>query len=130
MPNLSEYVAYYVSQLSGPNAEGACYSLVEAGPGALPHVVEAFHGVTDPNAKSALVAVISEYRSAEGVPFLTDLLRDRDAEYWKAALDGLVMVGGPAALEALASTRGRSTPEQREWIDEAIAQIIEAHRPG
>jgi HEAT repeat protein len=129
MANLPEYVEHYVSQLSGPNAEDACHSLVEAGPGALPHVVEAFDGATDPNVRSALVAVISEYRSAEGVPFLTALLRDRDAGYWKAALDGLVMVGGPAALEALASTRGRSTAEQREWIDEAIGQIIEA-RPG
>jgi cellobiose-specific phosphotransferase system component IIA len=61
---------------------------------------------------------------------LERLLRDRSAEIWKAALDGLVMFGGQAALEALVVAKATVTEEQREWIDEAVGQIIEAHRPG
>jgi HEAT repeats len=123
MRHLRKDVEDYVSQLSGSNAEDAWHSLVEAGPAALPHVVQAFERAVDRDVRVALVEVVSEYRSPEAVPFLAALLREPDAKLWKAALDGLVMVGGSAAFNALASTRLTSLPEQRDWIDEAMSQI-------
>ena len=128
MQDLREYIDDYVSQLSGPTADDAWHGLVEAGSAALQHVVRAFAAATDANVRLALVQVVSEWRSVEGVPFLAAQLRDSDAAIWKAALDGMVTAGGPAALEALHFASGRSTPEQREWIDEAIEQILDPQR--
>lgn len=91
---------------------------------------QAVDAASDSHVRTALVQVISEYRSAEGVPFLEALLRDHHAEIWKSALDGLVMVGGQAALDALGVAKTTATPQQREWIDEAVGQIIKAHRPA
>ena len=88
-------------------------------------MVQAFERAVDSDAKIALVEVISQYRSPDGVSFLAGLLREPNAKLWKTALDGLVMVGGSAALNALASVRPTSRPEQRAWIDEALSQITE-----
>jgi len=130
MFNLEDYVSHYVAQLAGPNHENAWHSLVEVGSTALPLVVEALGAASDPRVRFSLVTVISEYRSAEAVPVLGRLLRDRNAGIWKAALDGLVTAGGQAALDALASAKADAGPQQREWIDEAVGQITEARRPG
>ena len=111
-------------------ADDAWHSLVEAGPTALPEVVRAFGAASDPCVKAHLVQVISEYQSSECVPFLEALLRNPDGDLWKQALDGLVMIGGKTALDALTATKVTMTPERQEWIDEAIAQIVEGQKPG
>jgi HEAT repeat protein len=130
MRDLEEYVRHYVRELSGSKAENAWHSLVEAGPTALPYLVNAFEAATEPRVRVSLVQVIAQYRSAERVPFLETLLRDGKPEIWKAALDGLVMCGGTAALAALRAARAITTSEKRQWIDEAVGQITETHRPG
>jgi hypothetical protein len=111
MRDLREYVDDYVSQLSGPMADDAWHSLVEAGPTALPEVVRAFGAASDPSVKAYLVQVISEYRSSECVPFLETLLRNPDGDLWKRALDGLVMIGGKTALDALTIAKVSIAPE-------------------
>jgi hypothetical protein len=111
-------------------ADDAWHSLVEAGPTALPEVVRAFGAASDPSVKVYLLQIISEYRSSECIPFLEALLRNPDGDFWKQALDGLVMIGGKAVLEALTVTKVTMTSEKQEWIDEAIAQIIEGQKPG
>jgi hypothetical protein len=98
---LRAYVDYYVSRLSGPMADDAWHSLVEAGPTALPEVVRAFGAAGAPSVKAYLVQIISEYRSSECIPFLEELLRNPDGDLWRRALDGLVMIGGKSALDAL-----------------------------
>jgi HEAT repeat protein len=123
MTNLQKYVDDYVSELSGPEADEAWHSLVEAGPAALPHVVDAFDAASDASVKVTLVQIIAEYRSADAVPFLTGCLQNGDPRIWKTALDGLVSLGEPAALDGLTQARDIATREEREWIDEAIAQI-------
>jgi hypothetical protein len=130
MRDPEEYVQHYVPELSGPKAEDAWHALVEAGPTALQYVVNAFEAATDAHVRVSLVQVIAEYRSAEGVPFLEALLRNSEPETWKAALDGLVMCGGEAALAALRAAKAIATSEKREWIDEAIGQIMDrrSHR--
>jgi HEAT repeat protein len=125
MSSLQEYVVFYAAQLAGPNGENAWHSLVEAGPTALPHPAEALNAAADPRVRASLVRVVSEYRSAEAVPLLKGLLGDRDADVWKAALDGLVMLGGPEAVDALVVVKATATSEQQEWIDEGIRQILD-----
>jgi HEAT repeat protein len=111
-------------------ADDAWHSLVEAGPTALPDLVRAFDAAGDPGVKVDLAQIISEYRSSDSVPFLETLLRNPDGDLWKQALDGLVMIGGKTALDALAVAKVPMAPEKREWIDEAIAQIIAGQKPG
>jgi hypothetical protein len=125
MQDLQELVDHYVSQLSGPNAFGARHSLIEAGAPALALVVDAFGAATDPHVKVSLVEIVSEYRTDAAVPFLQDLLLNRKPEIWKAALDGLVILGDHTALDALRESRVTISREMRPWIDEAIRQIAD-----
>ena len=125
MQDLQEHVDHYVAQLSGPNAFNAFHSLVQAGPAVLPVVVEAFNACSDPHVKLSLVQLVSEYRSAEAVPFLQIVLKERNALIWRASLDGLVILGNAAALEALRAAKSTARSEQRSWIQDAIDQIIE-----
>lgn len=128
MQQLAEYVRDYVAQLSGPRAEDAWHSLVDAGPKALPYVVEAFHAAGDDHVRVSLIQVVGQYRSAEAVPFLAVLLRHREPMVWKTALDSLVMIGGQAALDALAAAGTTTTADRREWITEAVQQVVERLR--
>ena len=126
IPNLQAYVARYVAQLAGADGEDAWHSLVEAGPAALPHLAKALDAAADPHLRTSLVRVAAEYRSTEAVPLLRSVLEDRDAEVWKCALDALVVLGGQVAVDALVSAREIAMPERREWIDEAIRQVLDA----
>lgn len=125
MQDLQELVDHYVAQLSGPNAFSARHSLIEAGPPALSLLVDAFNTATDSHVKVSIVQIVSEYRTDPAVPFLVGLLADRRPEIWKVALDGLVILGNHAALDALRETRLTIAREQRPWIDEAIQQIAD-----
>lgn len=126
IPNLQAYVACYVVQLAGPDGEDAWHSPVEAGPAALPHLAEALEAAADPHLRASLVRVAAEYRSTDAVPLLKSVLEDRGAEVGKCALDGLVVLGGPVAVDALVSAKAIAMPERREWIDEAIRQVLDA----
>jgi HEAT repeat protein len=130
MPDLREHVADYVRDLSGPARDDAWHSLVEVGPDALPYLIEAFHVSSDASAKLGLARVIAEYRSEDALPFFAECLRNAEPDIWKAALDGLVSLGGRATLDILTIARNTSTPDRREWIAEAVEQIREAEGPG
>jgi HEAT repeat protein len=123
MNNLQEYVDQCVAEMSGPNAFRARHSLAEAGPAALPLVIDAFNATEDQNVRLSLVQLISEYRSTDAVPFLKDALRDSNPLIWRSALEGFVILGTPEALHALHTARATATDTQRWWVDEAIAQI-------
>jgi HEAT repeat protein len=125
MQDLQEFVDHYVAELSGPNAFSARHSLIEAGVSALPLVIEAFHASTNPQVRLSLVELVSEYRTVSAVPFLVSGLNDRRPEIWRAALDGLVILGGASALEALREARATAPRERRHWLDEAMQQIID-----
>ena len=128
MNDLRDAVRFYASELAGSRAEDAWHALLELGPAALPLVSDAIRSAHQGDVKVRLAEVLAESRSAEALPFLGELLNDRDAEMWKVALDGLVTLGGePAArmraLEVLAAAREIAAADKREWIDEAIGQI-------
>jgi HEAT repeat protein len=125
MQDLQEFVDHYVAELSGPNAFSARHSLIEAGVSALPLVIEAFHASTNPQVRLSLVELVSEYRTVSAVPFLVSALNDRRPEIWRAALDGLVILGGASGLEALREAHATAPRERRHWIEEAMQQIIE-----
>src|SRR5262245_55261527 len=107
--NLQEFVDQCVAELSGPNAFRARNSLVEAGPAAIPLVLDAFNSIDDPSIRLSLVQLLSDYRSTDAVPFLKDTLRDTNPLIWRAALDGFVILGTPEALHALHTARATAT---------------------
>jgi hypothetical protein len=103
--------------------ENAWHTLVEAGTPALPRVVEAYHTSANRRAKLALLSVISQYRTFQALDFFAGVLASDDDHLWKAALDGLVTLGGKPSRRVLSEAIAASNPIKREWIDEAIAQI-------
>ena len=130
MRDLQDFVKDYVAALSGPHADDAWHSLVEAGPAALPYLVEEYNASRDPAVRLALVEIVGEYRSADATAFLVTCLQNGDGDIWKVALDGLVSLGGRAALDVLSVARETASPRKREWIEEAVEQIRQASRPG
>jgi HEAT repeat protein len=128
MQSLRVVVAEYVCELTGPRADDAFHSLLELGPAVLTPLQEAFHAARAPQVRSRVAEVICHIRSIDALPFLRELLQSRDAELWKIALDGLVMLGVESAcrapvLEILLDARKHSGAEKGEWIDEAMDQI-------
>jgi hypothetical protein len=97
---LRAVVANYVSELTGPQADDAWHSLLELGAAALPHVEEAFRLARATEARHRLAEVVCHVRSMDALPFLIEVLHNRNPELWKIALDGLVMLGDEPTFRA------------------------------
>jgi HEAT repeat protein len=121
---LSEQVAYYIGRLRGPDGEDAYHSLIEADDAVVPLLIEAFGVQKDMNVRAELVEIVWQHRLPETVGFLARALDDPAPEVWKSALDGLVALGGPSAVQALERARERAQPgDKADWIEEALEQI-------
>jgi hypothetical protein len=129
MNEVRQAVTHYLGQLAGPSAEDACHSLLELGRSALPQLVDAFRVAKSADVRLRLARIIAHGRAAEAESFLVELLQNPDAEIWKTALDGLVMLGTDdttarrSVRESLTLARGTADPNKRMWIVEAIEQI-------
>jgi len=127
----AEFIAQqYIERLrkdGGPFA--GCSPLEELDPQVLqPYAISE----PDEDIRAYLVEVIYEHRRPDSAPFLARMLNDPSKEVWKAALNGLVLLGLPvvrgglgidAALVALKAARTGASAEQLECIDEAIDLI-------
>ena len=83
MRDLHDVVRSYVSELRGRNADDAWHSLLELGPVALPHLVEAYRVARDAHVRLRLTQVVCYVRSINALPFLAELLDENDPELWK-----------------------------------------------
>ena len=107
----------------------AFFGLLELEHDVLPTLMTKFHTEHDSDIRAFLVEVIWQHRQPSVVPFLGKTLYDGEPEVWKQAMDGLVALASPPALDALQSARARPFPSQREaeeflrWIDEAVEQV-------
>jgi hypothetical protein len=110
--------------------DDAWFDLVVSGEAALPDVVNAFHTTADLRVKLVLLTVVNEYKSSSALAFLASVLSSPDDKIWKTALDGLVSVGGQAALEVLEQALVLSDPAKREWVVEAISQVRAGEESG
>lgn len=123
------FVAHYVARLDGPESEDALHSLLEAGPQILPQLSATFDRSASPRIRAQLVRIMGQARVPGAVDALANALRDRASEVWKAALDGLVTIGGPASeavlQSALASAGSGEYEVPVDWLAEALDQVKE-----
>jgi hypothetical protein len=123
-----ENIRRYLRELHSANSDNAFHSLIESDPSIIPLLIEEFRRETDTKFRNEILKVIGEFRLAETIPFFAERLYD---EFWKSALDCLVMQASTEAVNALEHARARKfeTKEQtdsfRIWLDEAIEQAKE-----
>jgi len=129
MTELEQFAAHHIERFRAGG--DLFFPLLEADDAIVPILIEACKAEPDPEVRAALVEVIWQHRLPETVAFLSEALADNAPEVWKNALDGLVALGGESAIKALESVKEQvlahrqGTPDQAEWIDEAIQQIKE-----
>ena len=126
MSTLEEQVSYYISALRGTDRENAYHRLIELGPQVIPFVTTHFRRELDAAVQVTLLNVAWRTKSSNAIPLLAEALKHVETSVWKEALDRLVSLGGPDALDVIRQARRRA-PEKAEWIEEAIVQIAQ-HR--
>ena len=130
MTTTAEVVAVGVRQLSGPDRENAYHRLLDLGEAALPFLAKALELEANTSVRSTLVEIVWHTRSANALPLLAHCLQDSDPYVWKAALDGLVTLGGSSALGVLEGSKQGSNSEKLECIQEALDQVREQMTDG
>lgn len=121
-------IAYYLEMFRSGDADNAFHGLLETDRDILPELMAVFRSERDIGVRELLVKVIWEHREQAAIPFLGEALSDTDPRIWRQALNGLVTLASPAALDVLRAARTRQlrtqpeTEEFRRWLEEAIEQ--------
>lgn len=132
MQRFGSEIEHYLKMLRRGETEDAFHGLLELDTSVVPELIEAFRKERNAGLREFLVEVIWEYREASAIPFLGEALLDPEPCIWQEALNGLVTLASPAALDALRAARTREFPTRREteefrrWLEEAIEQVEEA----
>jgi hypothetical protein len=93
----------------------------------LAHLVDRFEREREIDVRVFLLEVIWQRRHPAAIAFLGQILRDANKQVWRTALDGLVALASPEALETLRNVReSAQDQEQTAWIDEAVEQVAAA----
>ena len=127
MTKFAVQVAYHLNQYRQGNRDDAFFGLIEMNHDVVPELINSFQKESEPQTRAFLVEVIWEHRQQSSISFLAEVLQESDV--WKEALNGLVTLASPVALEGLRSARNRQfskkkeTDEFREWLEEAITQV-------
>src|SRR5688572_15840733 len=99
--NEREYATYYLEAIRRGEVEDAYHNLLEADAAVIPVLVQMMDSEQDATARAILLEVVWQRWQADAIPVLVKALHDQDPEVWKTALDGLVAIGGTAALDVL-----------------------------
>ena len=120
----SAQITYYLERFRKGDRDNAFFGLLEMEHEILPDLMELFRRERDARVRVFLVEVIWQHRQSSVIPFLGEALSDFDPAVWKQALDGLVTLASPAAMETLQTTkRQQRTADFVRWLDEAIEQV-------
>jgi hypothetical protein len=131
---LEKRVSGLVEQLHGRAGDRALCNLISLGTAAIPLVAALYDRESQPRRRATIVHAVWEFRDSSALPALATALRDPDDRVWEEALDGIVTIGSPVALEVLEAARPAvgtfsDAEVRRQWIDEAVEQLKRA-RPG
>lgn len=113
----------YIVALGSSSREDAWHRLIEVGPEVIPVLTHHFDSEQSADIRAILVNVAWRTSPAGSLVLLRKALSDHDESVWKEALDGLVTLGGSAALLVLEKERKISTSNKLAWIDESIKQV-------
>jgi len=128
MQRFASQIAYYLEMFRQGDADNAFHGLVEIDRDILPELMAVFRAERDARTRELLVHVIWEYREQSAIPFLGEALLEAEPCVWRQALNGLVTLASPAALDVLLAARVRQFPGYRESeefrreLEEAIQQ--------
>jgi hypothetical protein len=120
--NLREIVRECIADLRGVG-DDAWHTLIDLGLPALPYLIGCFASTREIEKKAVILTVVSELRSADTLRFLLENLGSDHPPLWKAALDGLVTLGGDDVRNGLMQAIPQSSGSKQEWIREAIGQV-------
>ena len=132
MRGLATLVDHYLTEWGGSRWASAYHSLIELGPAILPELESRFARSRQPAFRAALVEVARQLRCDEAGPLFQAALRDGAPAVWKEALDGLVALATPLALQLLEEARtgapaaGVEPAEWEAWLGEAVQQARDA----
>jgi hypothetical protein len=128
MKRFAPQIDYYLEMFRRGDTDEAFHGLLEIDRDILPELMVVFQTERDIGVRELLVEVIWDYRERSVIPFLGEALSDSEPRIWRQALNGLVTLASPAALDVLRTKRIRQFPTQREtdefrrWLEEAIEQ--------
>jgi len=96
----------------------------------VPALIAAYDAERNAKVKARLVEIIWQKRAPDSLRFLEQALQRPEAAVWRAALDGIVAIGGEKALALLETEKRRMYSNlsadmglRADWIDEAIDRI-------
>ena len=129
MTQFTSQIYFYLEAFRRGDADDAFHGLLEMDRDFPLELMEAYRSERHLEVREFLLQVIREYRDRSVVPLLQEALRDPQQRIWRQALDGLVALACPTALDALRASRARVFTDQREaedfrrWLEEAIEQM-------
>jgi HEAT repeat protein len=122
MSTFTTQISEYFQHHREGRREEAYFGLLEMSHEILPELIAAFRAESDSATRAFLVEVIWQHRQQDSIPFLGDALRSAETSTWKQAMDGLVALASPAAMDVLQSARNSGTDKFQSWLEEAIKQ--------
>jgi hypothetical protein len=128
MQRFAPQIAYYLDMVRRGDTDNAFHGLLDMDHDILPELMAVFRSEQAIAVREFLVGVIWQHREQSVIPFLGEVLSDPEPSIWRQALDGLVALASPAALDILRAARTQQFPTQgeteefRRWLDEAIEQ--------
>lgn len=122
MDPFAQHASAYLAALHGADRENAYHRLIELGSDVVPLVTRSFQQESDVSIRALLVNIAWHANSSGALPLLKEALNDNEPSVWKEALDGLVTLGGPTAIDVIRQALVLAKAEKAEWLDEAIKQ--------
>jgi len=110
MPAYSAQIDCFLQRFREGHRADAFFGLLEMDHDVLPELMAAFRAERDAQVRAFIVEVIWRHRQQSVTPLLGEALRDSEPTVWRQALDGLVSLASPAALEVLRAARTRRFP--------------------
>ena len=115
-----EEFQYYLQRLE---EENSFFALIEAGAEILPLLEAQFSIESSPQRRRIITRIIWEYRAPSSLAFLASVLYDPDESVWQEALNGIITIGGEAAVAVLRAELPTSSLYKNEYIVEALGLL-------
>lgn len=128
MINNTTAIRDYIEQYREGRRDEAFHGLLDLSRDILSELIMIFRKERDIQLQAFLIEVIWQHREASVIPFLGEILNDTEPLIWKEALNGLVTLASPQALDAMRTARGRKFVRKRDadyflgYLEEAIRQ--------